>query len=201
MDKSDLTYIFSDVNSWGVLALGSDGPVGWRQALDFNRAHHHATITSKGITGQGISFGSDTTDIWLEGTGQMASAWNFVGDTASGNACAQQIALWQTTVGGIPYSVLGGPTGDGWNMPTSASVSATAWFILAARQVNPFATLPNASAGISRRIHVPESGRSALGPSDIQGRRFATGAVSPRRRLPMPQTTAGSTWSSPPSAP
>jgi len=178
-DPADLSYLFSDVNSWGVLALGSEGPANWKDALAFNQAHHHATVSQSGKTVSGFSFGADTSDVWLEGTGQMAAAFHAVGDAQNGDFYVGQIANWQDASGGITYSMRGGPTGDGWNMPTSNSVSATAWFVLAAKRANPFDL-----ASVASRVEPRPLGSRTMPARSrytIDGRRARTANVGRMR--------------------
>jgi hypothetical protein len=136
--RADST-IFSDVNAWGVASLGSSGPTNYLQALDYNMAHMRLTITSGGISVDGFSFsGSAVTDVWLEGTGQNAEAFYEVGRPTDGDYFTGQIIKFQKADGGVPYSMLGGSTGDGETMTKSEAISSTGFLIFAIERYNPF---------------------------------------------------------------
>jgi hypothetical protein len=129
---------FLDVNAWGVQSLGPEGPAEWRKALDYNLARMRLSKTVDGVTVDGFDFNGDKDDVWLEGTAQMAAALKSVDRTTEAEYFIDEMLKAQKADGSLAYSLAGGTTGDGWNMPKVAAVSSTAWLILAIQGINPF---------------------------------------------------------------
>ena len=135
----DDTTAFLDVNPWGVQSLGSQGPVNYLKALDYNMNKMRLKKTLNSITVDGFDFNGDKDDVWLEGTAQMAAAFYTAGRATDGDYFVNEIIKFQKSNGGITYSMAGGSTGDGWNMPKTEALSSTGWFIIAVNKINPFA--------------------------------------------------------------
>jgi len=119
-----------DVNSWGVMALGSTT---YGVSLDYAMSHHRNT--KNGI--DAFDFDSDKDDIWFEGTGQMVVAFKVAGRTSDANYFTGEIIKGQKSNGGVPYSLLGTSNGY-WTMSKAESVASTGWLIFAIHNVNPF---------------------------------------------------------------
>lgn len=119
-----------DVNSWGVMALGSNT---YGISLDYALTNHRNV--KNGI--DAFDFDSDKDDIWFEGTGQMVVAFKVAGRNNEASYFTNEIIKGQKTNGGVPYSLLGTNNGY-WTMSKAESVAATGWLIFAIHNVNPF---------------------------------------------------------------
>lgn len=131
------TSVHTDVNAWGVLALGPSGTYNYSSGLSYNQSCCESTQSNKRATVNGFDFDGDTNDVWLEGTGQNAEAFSVDGNASNWTYFVNQIILDQDSTGGVQYSMEG--TNNGYfTMSTSNAVSATGWLIIAANQYNPF---------------------------------------------------------------
>ena len=131
------TSIHTDVNSWGVLALGPSGTWPYADGLSFDQSCCQSLQTNSRASLTGIDFDDDTNDVWLEGTGQFAEAWAVDSDSNNWNYYVSQIILDQDSSGGVQYSMQGTNNGY-WTMSTANAVSSTGWLIIAIGQYNPF---------------------------------------------------------------
>lgn len=129
-----------DVNSWSYLAFAN--PL-WAAAPSWDVTN--LAVTRSGFSG--VSFCSgDRSGVWFEGTAHLADALEF--RNASGDLPQAQEYLRD-----IAYAQTNGPNGDGrgiiaasrtigdcdgYKYFASLHVGATAWYILAAREANPF---------------------------------------------------------------
>lgn len=164
---------FLDVNTWGVQSLGPEGPAEWKRALDYNLARMRLLKTQDGVTMEGFDFNGDKDDIWLEGSAQMAAALKSVGRGAEADHFIDELIKVQKADGSLAYSLTGGTTGDGWNMPKVAAVSSTGWLILAAHGINPFHVDRDATA--VRRYRSPNRSREGHpGSLAVPGLRWKT---------------------------
>lgn len=131
------TSVHTDVNAWGVLALGASGTYNYADGLTFNQGCCESTQSNSRATLNGFDFDGDTNDVWLEGTGQNAEAWAVDGNATNWNYFVSQIILDQDTNGGVQYSMEG--TNNGYfTMSTANCVSSTGWLVIAIAQYNPF---------------------------------------------------------------
>lgn len=132
------TSLHSDVNAWGVLALGPSGTHNYAAGLTYNEATMQYTATNTRGTVTGFDFdGSPTNDVWLEGTGQNAEAFLVAGNSTNWSYFVNQIITDQDSKGGVQYSMLG--TNNGYfTMSTANCVSSTGWLVIAIAQFNPF---------------------------------------------------------------
>ena len=146
-------YIPEDVQSWGYLALRSDR---YRQALDWNIAHLEVTDNSNPSQPVvGVRFAlqinpdyEDKNDntVWLEGTAHMALALRVSGKKKH----KQKAGVYLDS---IHKEQLHGPNADGKGIQanskegfsggddvnyTSLHTGATAWYIMAKQELNPF---------------------------------------------------------------
>lgn len=129
--------VHTDVNAWGVLALGASGTHNYADGLTYNRNCCESMQSNSRTTADGFDFNGDANDVWLEGTGQNAEAFAIAGDSADWNMFVSQVVLDQDTSGGVQYSMEGTDNGY-FTMSTANAVSSTGWLIIAANQYNPF---------------------------------------------------------------
>ena len=146
-------YVPEDVQSWGYLALRSDR---YRQALDWNIANLEVTDDSnpaQPVVGVRFAWqlkqehqGKNDDTVWLEGTAHMALALR-----VSGTEEHKQKA--SAYLDSIHKEQLHGPNADGKGIQanskegfsggddvnyTSLHTGATAWYIMAKQELNPF---------------------------------------------------------------
>ena len=146
-------YIPEDVQSWGYLALRSDR---YRQALDWNIAHLEVTDNSnpsQPVVGVRFALqikkehkGKNDNTVWLEGTAHMALALRVSGKKKH----KQKAGVYLDS---IHKEQLHGPNADGKGIQanskegfsggddvnhTSLHTGATAWYIMAKQELNPF---------------------------------------------------------------
>jgi hypothetical protein len=133
-----------DVNSWSYLAFANQK---WAAAPSWDVTN--LAVSEGGFSG--VSFCSgDRAGVWFEGTAHLADALELRG--ASGDPEQAQQYL-----GDIEYAQTNGPNSDGLGIIAasrvisdcdgdkyfpSLHVGATAWYIMAADEVNPFRLLP-----------------------------------------------------------
>ncbi|HEV3154373.1 MAG TPA: hypothetical protein VGZ02_11255 [Candidatus Baltobacteraceae bacterium] len=130
-----------DVNSWSYLAFQD---ASWASSIDWDVTN--LAVTAGGFSG--VSFCSgDRTGVWFEGTAHLADALelrNAPGDAAKAQTYLNDIAYAQTNgknadgLGIIAASKNRLSDCDGDYYYASLHVGATAWYILAAGQKDPF---------------------------------------------------------------
>ncbi len=131
------TSVHTDVNAWGVLALGASGTHNYSLGLNYNESCCESLQSNRRASVTGFDFDGDTNDVWLEGTGQNAEAWLVAGNSSNWNYFTGQIILDQDSTGGIQYSMEG--TNNGYfTMSTANCISSTGWLIISVAQYNPF---------------------------------------------------------------
>jgi hypothetical protein len=131
-----------DVNSWSYLAFQNPS---WAAALSWDVTN--LAVNKNGFSG--VSFCSgDRSGVWFEGTAHLADALelrNASGDVPQARQYLDDIAYAQTNgpnndgLGIIAASENGLRDCDGDKYFASLHVGATAWYIMAAGKVNPFA--------------------------------------------------------------
>lgn len=129
--------VHTDVNAWGVLALGASGTHNYAAGLAYNQSCCESLQSNSRTTVDGFDFDGDTNDVWLEGTGQNAEAFAVAGDSTDWNRFVTEITYDQDASGGVQYS-MEGTNNDYFTMSTANAVSSTGWLIIAATQYNPF---------------------------------------------------------------
>jgi hypothetical protein len=134
-----------DVNSWSYLALRDRryaASVGWNV--------RNLTVSAGGFTGVS-SCRASRTGIWYEGTAHLADALEFRGQPGDAARAARYLsAIYHAQARGpgtdrrgiVAASRNGLPDCGGGTFSASLHTGTTAWYILAARKVNPFAVLP-----------------------------------------------------------
>ncbi len=129
------TVIPLDVQAWAVLAFRTEaGP--YAAALDYAQVHHR---TDGGAGNGGFDFNTDCDGTWYEGTAQMALAYRALGRHDEANRLTDLVALAQLPSGSIPAASLDGlTTGFDWLYFHQGHVGATAWYLLAACNGNPY---------------------------------------------------------------
>ena len=146
-------YIPEDVQSWGYLALRSDR---YRRALDWNIAHLEVTDDSnpsQPVVGVRFALqikkehkGKNDKTVWLEGTAHMALALRVSGKKKHkkrakvylDNIHKEQLSGPNADGKGIQANSREGNSGGDDTNHTSLHTGATAWYIMAKQELNPF---------------------------------------------------------------
>jgi hypothetical protein len=134
-----------DVNSWSYLALRDP-----RYAASPSWDERNLAVTTGGLSGVS-SCHADRTGIWYEGTAHLADALEFRGEPGDAAQAAKYLAA-------IYHAQARGPGTDGHGIIAasrdgltdcsggtyyaSLHTGTTAWYILAAQKINPFALIP-----------------------------------------------------------
>jgi len=131
-----------DVNSWSYLAL--QDPT-YQSSLDWDVAN--LSVSANGFSGVSFCLG-DKSGVWFEGTAHLADALEArqaAGDVTRAQQYLSDMQQAQTSaqnsdgLGIVAASKDGLSDCDGGSYDASLHTGATAWYILAAAQVNPFA--------------------------------------------------------------
>ena len=133
-----------DASSWSYLALRDPA---YEQSLDWEQ--RHLTLTRDGYSGVSICTGNRT-GVWFEGTAHLADALEF--SDADGRAEARGLSLRSRPRPGpgpnadglgimaASYDALSDCEGN--NVYASLHTGTTAWYILAARRIDPLSGVP-----------------------------------------------------------
>jgi hypothetical protein len=137
-----------DINSWSFLAL-RDPAYGASVTWDVR----NLAVTSGGFSGVSSCPGGRS-GVWFEGTAHLADALEFRGDPGDDALAARYLA-------DLSYAQGHGPDGDGLGIMAasrdglsdcqggtyyaSLHTGTTAWYILAAKKVDPFLLIPSSS--------------------------------------------------------
>jgi hypothetical protein len=139
-----------DVNSWSYLALRDP-----RYAASVGWDVRHLTVSAGGRTGASPCRASRT-GIWYEGTAHLADALEIRGQPGDAAAAARYLsAIYHAQAGGpgtdrrgiIAASRSGLPDCGGGTLSASLHTGTTAWYILAARKVDPVAVAARPGSG------------------------------------------------------
>lgn len=131
-----------DTQSWPILALDNSAEyvaaLAWAQA---NLSIADCSSAYSGVTG--VRFSTGGSGCSFEATAHMALALKIAGEEAAANALLRSlkiVLLAETDMnGGLVAAPPGGaPTGFGFAYPHAAHIGATAWFLLAELEANPF---------------------------------------------------------------
>jgi hypothetical protein len=133
-----------DVSSWSYLALRDPA---YEQSLDWEQ--RHLAVTRDGYSGVSICTGSRT-GVWFEGTAHLADALEFSDEADQAEA--------RTYLSDLAHAQAKGPDADGLgimaasydalsdceggNVYASLHTGTTAWYILAARHIDPLSGAP-----------------------------------------------------------
>jgi hypothetical protein len=134
-----------DVNSWSFLALRDPA-----YAASVTWIMRNLAVTAGGFSGVSYCTG-DRSGVWFEGTAHLADALEFRNDPGDHTLAARYLA-------DISYAQAHGPNGDGLGIIAasrdglsdcmggsyyaSLHTGTTAWYILAAKKVDPFSQIP-----------------------------------------------------------
>ena len=143
-------FLAEDVNSWSYLALRDSryaASVSWdTRSLAASAAGHPGVSACRG----------DRAGVWYEGTGHLADALEFRGAPGDAARAGQYLAtLYYAQAGGAgrrgitAASRNGLRDCDGGTYSDSLHTGTTAWYILAARKVDPFAVMSPARPAAS----------------------------------------------------
>lgn len=135
-----------DVNSWSFLALRDRG-----YATSVSWDVRNLTVTVGGFSGVS-SCQADRTGVWFEGTAHLADALRFRRNPRDGTRAASYLSdihyaqahgLNNDGLGIIAASRNGLSDCGGGSYYASLHIGATAWYILAARKIDPFSPIPS----------------------------------------------------------
>ena len=134
------TFVPADVQTWSSLVLRDEElSVSLdfaRDALTVHEGPYRGIVLTEGEPGP----------IWFEGTAHLALALRLrggPGDASAATAYLTSLARAQHGDGGVPAASYDGPpNAQGMRLHYSRHVGATAWYVLAARGINPF-LVPN----------------------------------------------------------
>lgn len=140
---------FTDPQSWGVLALGANGPNGedFTRALEWLHSYGYGYGSTRHTktynpTVDGFDFNTKPTlnSIWLEGTEGVAAAYYSIGDSEKGDYFHSQTNKVIAGNGGVIYSFSEtDPSNIRWNENfRHNSIASTAWYYFNERRINPF---------------------------------------------------------------
>lgn len=151
-----------DVMPWGFLAMGEMDKYGRGLASAFNR--HYASERVGSHVFEGVDFNTDKDGVWWEGTAHMVTGWWALYYFSSGamqskvhaNAIKYQHELREAQIyaprnngKGIVSTVhdklttgFDLPAGGRWYYYNRLHIGATAWFIFAEQQWNPYWGIP-----------------------------------------------------------
>ena len=137
-----------DVNTWGVLSMGEADKYG--RSLTHARVYHQTLDNTTGIAFRGFDFNDDQDGVWFEGTSQMVTALQVVGQNYEADKFLAEVRRAQTLAPhadgfGIVAASQDGlstgfdlPTGGPWNYYNRLHIGATSWFIFAELGYNPY---------------------------------------------------------------
>lgn len=130
-----------DVNTWGYLAMAEiNDPAQMNRALDW--VLNHSVVEQEGF--KGIDFNDDCDGIWWEGTAQLALALKLARRISEAELYIQNMKKWQAEAnngngkGIVASSKDHLSTGLNWSYYPKLHVGATAWFVMAPQEFNPF---------------------------------------------------------------
>ena len=126
-----------DVNTWGVMAL-DDVNI---SAIN-NWIENNCRTTCCGF--EGFDFNCDMDGIWFEGTAQVCISYQIGNETEKSDKYIEELRRAQTSANnsngkGIVAACHDNvSTGFGWRYPNALHTGATAWYIFAERELNPY---------------------------------------------------------------
>jgi len=126
-----------DVNTWGVMALDDVN----RSTIN-NWIETNCQTTCCGF--EGFDFNCDIDGIWFEGTAQMCISYQIGNETEKSDKFIEELRRAQTSANnsngkGIVAACHDNvSTGFGWGYPNALHIGATAWYIFAERELNPY---------------------------------------------------------------
>ena len=141
-----------DVNSWSYLALRDPA---YEQSLDWEQ--RDLAVTRDGYSGVSICAGNRT-GVWFEGTAHLADALEFSNEADQAEARSYLSDLTHAQAKGPNADGLGIMAAsydalsdcEGGNVYASLHTGTTAWYILAARGLDPLSGIPVARQAARR---------------------------------------------------
>ena len=137
-------YYALDNFSWGYCTFEGFPDAVLESANRFVNTQFHAA-TQQQV--QGYCFDEDLDAVWMEGTAQMAVAYNKAGNAVKANAILQEVAKTRLPQAGwngargIPYATNQGTSYGGgalWmGVDTQPATAACTWFIMACNEFDP----------------------------------------------------------------
>jgi hypothetical protein len=127
-----------DAQSWSLLAFGPNDRT--RRAIHYATVHHAASWNGL----DGFDFDDDQDMPWFEGTGQMAVAYTRLLRMSDYYHYQSELREVQTSApNGNARGIVAAPadgltTGLGWDYYNRLHIGATAWFIFAELEYNPY---------------------------------------------------------------
>jgi hypothetical protein len=124
-----------DIQAWAIMAFG-----GYSSGIFW--AENNCYTEADGF--KGFDFNDDRDGIWFEGTAQMAIAYQVVGEATNSDLYLSELSGAQASApnangkGMVAASHDGVSTGFDWEYFSRLHIGATAWYILAEREYNPF---------------------------------------------------------------
>ena len=128
----------ADVNTWGLMAL--DDIEKYTRGITW--VENNCYVEVDGF--MGFDFNDDRDHIWFEGTAHMVLAYQIMGDTINANIYLSELERSQTEApnnngkGIVAASHDGLTTGFHWLYYARPHIGATAWFIFAKNNYNPY---------------------------------------------------------------
>ena len=131
----------ADVNTWGLMALGELEKYG----AGINWVENNCIVNdSKGDGFKGFDFNDDQDGVWFEGTAHTVIAFQIKNETNKSMQYLMELRKAQTSAnnsngkGIVAASHDGVSTGFDWVYNNRLHIGATAWYIFAERNHNPY---------------------------------------------------------------
>lgn len=124
-----------DIQAWVLMAMN-----GYNSALVW--AENNCYTEADGF--KGFDFNNDKDGVWFEGTAQMAVAYQLNAEPNKSDSCISELRNSQTLAtnangkGIVAASHDGVTTGFGWEYFNRLHIGATAWYIFAEMEYNPY---------------------------------------------------------------
>ncbi len=132
----------TDVNTWGLMALGNLNKYG--RGITWVENNCLVDPCPKGCGFKGVDFNDDKDGVWFEGTAHTCIAYQIKNETNKSDEFLNEIRKAQTSANnsngkGIVAACHDNvTTGFGWGYPNALHIGATAWYIFAERKYNPY---------------------------------------------------------------
>jgi len=132
----------ADVNTWGLMALGTLNKYG--RGITWVENNCLVDPCPKGCGFKGFDFNDDKDGVWFEGTAHTCIAYQIMNKTDNSSEYISEIRRAQTSANnsngkGIVAACCDNvTTGFGWGYPNALHIGATSWYIFAEREHNPY---------------------------------------------------------------
>ena len=141
-DTINPSPIPEDAQSWGLMALGETDTYG--AGITWAESNLSISPCPSCTSHHGFKFSDVGNGCWFEGTAHMAIAFQIKGETAKADDIVGVLRNVQTSApnnngaGIVAACPDGAETGYGWSYPNALHIGATAWYLFAEREHNPF---------------------------------------------------------------